>query len=883
MPGWLAVWTSRLRALLQGRRLDAEFDREVTTHLEMLTEEHLARGLPPDEARRAAILRLGGPMQIKERQHDHRGLPQVDTALQDLRYALRTLRHNPGFAAVVVLTLAVGVGTVTAMFTVVRAVLLRPLPFAQPERLVEITETNPLKRWTHTVAAPANFADWRARNDVFTDIAGYVGVDERGASGVQRFIEIGGEPTAITGVATTGNLFEVLGVRPLIGRAFNWDETFDGHSDVLLLAYSTWQQLFAGDPNVVGRTLSLSGRTMTVVGVMPRDFFFPNRTAQFWVPIGITSADLQSTRRPHYLSIVARLADGVRVEQARDRMSRIASDLEHEYPDTNTSMGVRIEPLHDIMAAGARGSVLMLFAAVAVLFLIVCLNVASLQLGRASSRMREIAVRRALGAGRGRLVRQLLTEALVLSAVGSALGIALATLAPPLILRVAPSALPLFATPQVDLPVLFFAAALAIIAPIVFGLAPALSSSRSERLSERLDSGSRQRSTARDMLVTLEVALSVVLLVASTLLVRSLIRLQQVDPGFRPEQAIAFKVTLPRLRFPKETDRVQAVDDIERRLRDLPGVEAVGVTSTVVLRGYTWTGDATVEGRGPDDYQRELRHESVTPGYFAAAGIRLLSGRMLTDHDGATAHVTLVNEALAKAYFGGADPVGRRIKFGRPNDKDEWMTIVGVVADAKQDGMDKAVRPEVYVPFAANTQNPAMFVVRSVVDADAMIPTARQTVRTAGRDFLVTDETTLQDLVTGSMGDERFRTSLLTGFAGVAVFLAALGIYGVLGYFVSQRSRELGIRLALGAQPRALFGLVVAQGMKPVVVGAAIGLAGAVAITTLMQSLLFGVSPLDPATYAMAAAALAAVAMAACALPALRAMRVNPLTALRDE
>jgi putative ABC transport system permease protein len=877
------VLASRIRALFTRTRLDGDFADELHAHLEMATDDYLRRGFDRDAAARAARLDLGGAMQLTEEHREQRALPFVDTALQDLRYAVRTLRRNPAFASVVVLTLAVGVGAATAMFTVVRAVLLRPLPFAEPERLVEITETNPLKGWTHTVAAPANFLDWRARNDVFIDIAGWGGIDDHGASNMQRFVEINGEPQPVTGIVVTGNLFDVLGARPFIGRTFTWDESFEGKSDVLILAYGTWQSLFAGDRGVIGRTVSFSGKTMTVVGVMPRDFAFPNRTAEFWTPLSTPLDQFVKTRRPHYLSVVARLRPGVSIGQARDRMTRIASDLEREYPDTNTKMGIRLEPLHDIMASGARASVLMLFAGVAVLFLIVCANIASLQLGRASSRTREIAVRRALGAGRQRLVRQLLTESLVLSMLGSSLGIALAMLTPPLLLRAAPSALPLFATPRIDLPVLVFAAALAIVAPIVFGLTPALSSSRSDSLAQRVDVGSRQTSRARDVLVAIEVTLSVVLLVASTLLVRSLVRLQQVNPGFRPEQATIFKVTLPRVRFPKDTDRLHAFEDIERRLRELPGVEAVGATSTVVLSGYTWTGDATVEGRSADDYERELRHESVTPDYFRAAGIRLIAGRMLTGHDDANSNVTLVNETLARVYFRGTDPIGKRIKFGRPTDTNGWTTVVGVVADAKQDGLDKAVRPEVYVPFAANVQNPAVFVVRSSVDLEATITSVRQIVRAAGRDLLVSDVTTLEDLVSQSMGDERFRTSLLMAFAAVAILLAALGIYGVLAYFVSQRSRELGIRLALGAQPRTLFALVVGQGLRPVVVGAAVGLVAAVAVTQLIASLLFGVTALDPISYATTVGALLLTALAATALPAMRAMRVDPISALRDE
>src|SRR5438094_904059 len=721
----------------------------------MMADDYRRRGMSEEEARRTARLRFGGPTQTREDQHDRRGLPLVETALQDVRYALRTLRRNPGFTFVVILTLAVGIGAVTSMFTVVRAVLLRPLPYTQPDRLIEISETNPLKGWTHTVAAPANVADWRARNTVFTDIAGYIGVDNRGASQMQRFLSVNGEPQPVNGIATTGNPFDVL--------------------------------------------------------------------------------------------------------------------------------GVRLEPLHDIMAADARPTILMLFGAVAVLFLIVCANVASLQLGRGASRMREIAVRRALGAGRTRLVRQLLTEALLLSCLGAALGIALAAATPAILLRAAPSALPLFATPRIDFPVLLFAAALAIVAPVVFGLAPALSTSSVDRLAERAESGSRRTTVARDLLVVFEVGLSVVLVVGSVLLIRSLIHLQQVDPGFAPDRVVTFKVTLPRVKYPKDTDQVRVFADLERRLRNLPGVEAVGATSTLALRGYTWTGDASVEGRAADDYERELRHESVTPDYFAAMGTRLIAGRMLNEHDDARSNVTVVNEALARKYFPGKDAVGRRIKFGRPQDSDPWITIVGVVADAKQDGMDKPARPEVYVPFAANAQNPATFVVRSDVDATPMVAAARQAVRAIDRDLLLTEVTTLDGLVRDSMGDERFRTTLLSGFAGVALFLAVLGIYGVLAYFVSQRSRELGIRVALGARPRALFAMVVGQGMRPVAIGSAAGLAGAIALTGLMESLLFGVTPLDPITYASSIGVLAASALGAGALPALAAARVDPLIAIREE
>jgi putative ABC transport system permease protein len=883
MPTWLAVALSRVEALFARRRLDDDFDEEVAAHVALLTEDNIRRGMAPGEAHRAARVRFGGAMQIKEQQRDDRGLPFIDTTMQDIRYAIRSLRRNPAFAGVAILTLAVGIGATTSMFTVAHAVLIRPLPFARPERLVEISEVNPLKGWTHTVVAPANLADWRTRNNVFSDIAAYVGVDDHAASGVQVFLSGAGETQPLKGIAVMGNLFDVLGVRAHVGRTFTFDETFEGRSQGVVLAHGTWQTVFGGDPQIVGRSIVLSGRATTVVGVMPGDFFFPNRSAQLWLPLRVKPEIFTSMRRPHWMHTVARLRPGVSLAQAREQMTAIASELERTYPDTNTKMGVRLEPLRAIMAADARPTVLMLSGAVGLLFLIVCANIASLQLGRGVGRAREIAVRRALGAARGRLVRQLLTEGLVLSVAGTALGVALASAAPALLLRAAPSALPLFATPQIDRTVLLFATALGFLAPVVFGLMPALATSRADRLSERTESAARHTTRSRELLVGGEVGLAVMLLVGAVLLGRSLLQLQRVDPGFSPDRVVTFKVTLPRVRYPDDATQSGAFVDIERRIRAVPGVQAVGATSTLALRGSSWTGDATVEGRGLEDYERELRHESVTPDYFRAMGIRLMSGRFLDERDGAGSNVTLVNSALAKKYFRGADPIGKRIKFGRPSDPDPWVTIVGVVADEKQDGMDKPAQPEVYVPLAENSQNPLTLVVRSATSIDGAVDAARREVRGVDKDLAITDVATMRAVIDESIGDERLRTMLLAVFAGVALFLAALGIYGVLAYVVSQRSRELGIRLALGAKPQELFTMVVRQGMRPVIAGAIVGIAGAGALTTLMESLLFGVHPGDPVTYAVALFTLAAVAVTACAMPALRATRVDPLVALRDE
>ena len=877
---------SRVGALVAGRRLDRDFNEELESHLGMLADELARRGASPEKALRDARLLLGGIAQLEEEQRAARSLPMIETTLQDVRYALRAMRKNAVFSTVAIATLAIGIGAGTAVFSVVGAVLLRPLPYKAPDELVQIFETNPLRRWTRNIAAPANYADWRTRNKSFTDIAAYERFNSTGSGANDVFLTGFGEPQGLKAMGVSGNLFQVLGAAPLIGRMFEDEEQWEGRSRVAVLSYGLWQSAFGGDPGIVGKTITLSGRGYDVVGVMPRTFFFPGRDVQLWTPFGYTPQLVASSRRPHWLGVTARLRPDVSFERARDDMTAIARQLERQYPDTNTQMGVRLEPLHESLASEPRAALLMLSGAVGLLFLIVCANIASLQLGRGVSRTRELAIRCALGAGRARLLRQLITESVVLSAVGGALGFGLAAIARVALTRYAASVIPLFAVIQIDRSVLLFALALSLLAPVIFGIVPALSTSRSGQVTVRSESATRQTGRLRTLLVATEVALAIVLVVGAVLLVRSLARLQDVDPGFTPEHAITFTMTLPSARYPDNAARYRAFLVIERRLREQPGVQAVGATSTLALRGFTWTGDTTIEGRAGNDYERDSRHASITPSYFSAMGIRLLAGRRFDAGDTRDAPpVTIVNEALARAYFRGLSNgavVGTRIAFGRPQDNSPWVAIVGVVADEKQDGLDRPAEPTAYSSIGQRLQNPLTFVVRTRVDPDAAFAGARAQLRAVDKDLALTQTATLQDVVDTSLADAKFRATLLSAFAGIALLLAALGIYGVLAYFVSQRSRELGIRLALGARPDALFRMVVGQGMRPVAIGAALGLGGAVAVTTLMQSLLFGVTPIDPAAYGFAVAVLAVIALVACAVPALRATRVDPLAALRD-
>jgi putative ABC transport system permease protein len=886
--GWCWTLLSRIRGLVTARQpMDDDFDREIASHLEMLVDEYGRRGLSPDEARRIALVRFGGPMQLKEHHRENSSLPFVETTLQDIRYAFRSMRKHLAFSLVAITTLAVGIGAGTAVFSFVRAVLLRPLPYIRPNELVRIFETNPLRNWTRNIASPANWADWRARNQAFTDIAAYEQFQPVGSGANEVFLTGFGEPQGLKALGVTGNFFSVLGASPMLGRALTDDETYDGKARVVVLSYGLWQSAFGGDPAIVGRTIPLSGRSYDVVGVMPRAFFFPGRDVQLWTPVGYTPDFITRTRRPHFLGAVARMKAGVVLERAQQDMNRIARELEAEYPDTNTQMGVYLESLHDSFANEPRAALLMLSGAVGLLFLIVCANIANLQLGRSVSRSRELAIRRALGAGRGRLLRQLLTESLALSVIGGALGVGLALGTQSALTTYAASAVPLFAQVGIDRSVMLFAAAVSVVAPVLFGTVPALVSSRTGAVSQRVESGSRQTRQLRNLLVSAEIALSIVLVVGAVLLIRSMARLQEVDPGFNREQAVAFTLTLPSARYADAAARFKGFTEIERRLRELPGVQFVGATSTLALRGTTWSGDSTIEGRAVTDFERELQHVSTTRDYFPAMGIRPLAGRFFERTDTReTPPVTIVNETLARAYFRGTpvdQVIGKRITFGRPTDSAPWNTIVGVVADERQSGLDKGAQPTAYSSTGQRQQNPMTFVIRSAAAPQTVVAAARRTVAEADKDLALTNVTTLSDLVEGSLEGHRFRTTLLAGFAVMALLLAALGIYGVLAYFVSQRSRELGIRLALGARPLELCALIVGQGLRPVIAGSIAGIAGAMALTTLMRTLLFGVEAIDLATYVTAMAALALITVSACAIPALKAMHVDPLVALRDE
>ncbi len=670
-----------------------EWEAELWHH-----RERLQRGAPLSiGARLDLVLRSGGA--VLHAAWLRKEEWSLSVILQDVRYALRGLRHRPAFTSVAILMLALGIGATASVFSVVHGVLLKALPYRDPDRLVQIWETNPRMNWVHAVVAPANLLDWKARSRSFASVAYYIGSDSKGPGSINMTLSGAGDPERIRGMSVSANFFNVLGTSADLGRTFNPEEELKGHTAVVILSDGFWRRRFGGDPSIVGRQVELNGTPSEIIGIMPRRFEVPGAEVDFWAPHAFDEAQFRRMRQPHWLRVIARLAPGVSIEQAREEMSRIAGDLEREYPDTNAQMGVGLEPLHDWFVGDNRRALVLLMGAVSLVLLIACTNVASLLLARASMRRRELAIRVALGAGRLRLLRQLLTESLVLAMVGAPVGMLLARLGVDWVRSAGPAGVPRLDQAVLDGSVLAFIVVVSFATALLFGLAPAWHSVRTPP-GEGLQEGSRGATaggaTARRMLIVAEVALSVVLLVGAGLLLRSLIHLQAVDPGIHVAGGVSFKLTLPGQRYDTGEKKSAFYADTVTRLRSLSGVQAAGATTRLALEGFSWTGDLFIDGR-PETWGRELRHKGITPGYLAAAGVRIVQGRDFTAADTRTSPgVAIINQTVARLYFGSVNPIGRRVSFDRPSPTTPWTTIVGVVADEKQDGLAAEVRPEVY-------------------------------------------------------------------------------------------------------------------------------------------------------------------------------------------
>ncbi|HYP28749.1 MAG TPA: ABC transporter permease [Blastocatellia bacterium] len=887
MMGWWQELKFIVRRL-DRRRYERELDEEIRTHLELEAGRNVEAGMPIEEAHYAALRKFGSVGLAREDSRAMWGFRSLETLWQDLRYGFRMLGKNPGFTAIAVLTLALGIGANSAIFSVVNAVLLRPLPYKDPDRLVQFWETNPLRGWTQATVAPANFFDWEKQSQSFDGLAAYMGSDrkEAGLAGLQ--FTGGDEPERLQGLGVSANIFSVLGVEAALGRTFREEETWQGKHRVAVLSHGLWQRRFSASPDVIGRKITLNGRDLEIVGVMPPGFYFPSREVELWVPFGWNQNNIVQLRRPHFLRAVARLKPGVTVEQARAEMNNIAAALEEQYPDTNTQMGVGLGPLKQWIVEDTQLALIVFLVTVGLVLLIACANVANLQLARAAARTKEMAIRTALGARRGRIVRQLLTESLLLSIIGGALGLALAVWGRDLIIAFSPGNIPRLEETSLDARVLGFTVGITLLTVLLFGLAPAIHSSKPDPVIELKGGGRRggvfHGQRLRSALVIGEVALSLMLVISAGLMIRSFMRLQQVDPGFDPDNALTLRISLPGAKYPEDKQATDFFERAQEKIRNLPGVLSVGATSRLALKGYRWTGDLTIEGRPPEEYDREVRHKEITPDYFRAMGISLIAGRFFDASDRAEGQpVVIINETLARRHFRNEDPVGKRLKFAKPEQDGQWRTIVGVVKDEKQDGLGAEVKPEIYETHLQSAQSEMTFVVRTATDPGSLTGAVREEIRSLDKDLPPYEVKTLNTVLHESVARERFTMILLATFAAVAMTLAAVGIYGVMSYTVVQRTHEMGIRMALGARPRDVLKVVVGQGMTLALIGVAVGLVAAFGVTRVMASLLFGVSSLDVATFAVTALLLVGVALLACYIPARRTAKIDPLRALRYE
>ncbi len=881
--------TSRLRSLIRNlftrENVDRDLDAEVRSYAALLEEENLSAGMKPEAAKRAARIELGGHEQVKEEVRAGRAGAWLETVWQDVRYGARILRKNPGFTAIAVMTLALGIGANTAIFSVVEAVLIRPLPYRESSQLIVINETTP-KVGTVSVSYP-NFIDWRSMSHAFSQMSAVhsVGFNLAGVS----------QPESIMGDAVSPNFLSMLGMRPFLGRDFDSSEDKPGTAPVVLLSHSLWKTHLGGDPQVVGKLVTLDGRSFTIVRVLPPDFRALDKT-DVLVPLGLSiNADSYANDRGDRgdMVVIGRLAPGATLATARVEMEGIALQLARQYPASNDQCGVALEPIRAAFVGDLQPAILVLAGAVMFVLLISCANVANLFLARGAGRTREIALRLAFGAGRRRLIRQLLTESLLLALFGGALGLALAVGGIQGITRLIPDGMLMGATVNLNGFVLLFVAGLVVLTVLVFGLAPAWHLTNPDVQSELKDgartvTAGRAQNRLRGVLAVAEISLALVLLVGAGLMVKSLYRLMQVDPGFRPDRVLTMELELRAQRYSQKPARISFWQRIRERVAALPGVESAALGTAIPLTGNHSRTDISMEGMPPlkpGSYPHPDMH-TISPGYIETLGVSLLRGRAFTEADtGTTPRVALVNDMLAKRFFPNEDPIGKRFMFGHPSSQGtpSWLTIVGVVGDTKLYGLANPSRLEVYVSYLQRPTDEMQLLVRSGGDTAALISAIRGVVASIDKDQPIEGISTMNEIVTNSISTRRVTLILLAFFSGLAVILAGIGIFGVIAYNVAQRTHEIGIRMALGAQRKHVLAMILGQGGRIALIGILIGLAAAFALTRLLESLLFSVSAFDPITFAGVASVLAIVALAASYIPARRAMRVDTMVALRHE
>jgi putative ABC transport system permease protein len=811
----------------------------------------------------------------------------MNTLWQDLRYGVRILLKKPGFTLIAVVTLALGIGANTAIFGVVNGVLLRPLPYPDADRLVMIWGKLPGHGLNKLGASPPEFSDYREQNTVFSSIACYasLGFNLTGT----------GEPERTTGTFVSPGIFALLNIEPLSGRGFLPEEDQPDHDQVVVLSYGLWQRRFAGNANVIGQSMTLNGQSHTIVGVMPAGFQFPDATTDVWKPMSFTADDLSENQRgSHYLSVIARLGPGVTPPQAQTEIEAIAHRMQQEHPglyEEKSGWGATLVGLREELVGDVRPALLVLLGAVGCVLLIACANVANLLLARALTRQREMAIRSALGASRWRVMRQLLTESLLLALSGGGLGALLAVWVNDWLVSLSPVEIPRLAEVRIDARVLGFTFAVSLLTGLLFGVAPAWQASQlnlNESLKESSKSTENRHSRRlRGALVAGEIAMASVLLVGAGLMLKSLYRLQHVEPGFNPENVLTMRLALPQSKYSEPQRQRAFFEQLLAKIESLPGVRDVGAVNYLPLSGTGNRRNFSIEGQPEPKLNLEFRMASTD--YFHTLGIQLREGRFFNERDREDApRVAIINETLARLFFPNEDPLGKRLKLGGVSSAFPWLTITGLVMDVKHGGPEAETPPEMYVPYLQplmpNWNVPAMFVaIRAESEPLSLVAAVRNKVQELDREQPVYSVATMEQLLAGVTAPRRFNTLLLSAFASLALLLTVVGIYGVMAYVVTQRTREVGIRMALGASRRDVLKLVIGQGTVLIGIGSAIGVIASFALTRVMSGLLFGVTSTDPFILAAVPLLLAGVALGACFVPARRATKVDPMVALRYE
>ena len=879
---WWRVFLDRLRALRDGDAVHREIDEEMRFHLDLKAEEYVRKGLSPEEARREAQRRFGRLTRIKEMGYEVRGGGWLESLWQDLRYGARTLIKQPGFTLIAIVTLALGIGANTAIFSVVNEVLLRPLPFPEAERLVVLAGQGKDSLIGSGVAYP-DYIDWRVRTQSFEEMACFLNTSFN-LTGVEPAVEVSGR-------RVNWNFFQLLGVKPQLGRLFAEPDDQPGAAPVALISHSLWQEKFGGDPMVISQTISLHGNPFEVIGVLPPRFELLRRDDIF-VPLGewlTPDHNLLKRGNQFPLYVLGRLKRGVTVERARTELAGVAAQLAQEYPQTNSNRHATAVRVADLQVENVRPILLVLLGAVGCVLLIACVNVANLMLVRAAGRERELAVRLALGAGRSRIVRQLLTESLLIAALGGAAGLLLGAWGIHSLTVLVPSDLVQLDQVRLNQNVLLFTLAVSLLTGLLFGLLPALHAVRTD-LNTALKEGGRSTAgsaweRARKGMLVAEVALALVLLVGAGLMLRSLQQLTRADPGFKAEKLLTVTFSLPGKTYNGE-QRLAFFRECQARVAALPGVQGVAFAMSLPILGSNWNSRFIVANK-PVPPPAELPSAAFTPvsaNYFETMGIRLLRGRSFSEAEMTdTPPVTVINESLARRLWPGEDPVGKRLKQGNDAESQAaWREVVGVVSDVKLNGVERDTPLQVYLPLIQRNSANTGLVVRTTGDPLALATTVERTIRSLDKDLPLSSRS-MDQLLGNAMARQKLTLTLLATLALLALLLAGIGIYGVMSYAVRQRRQELGIRLALGATAHDVVKLVLTQGLKLALLGVVLGLAAALAVTRLLQSLLYGVSATDTFTFVGVALLLGLVALLACYVPARRATKVDPMIALRHE